>query len=300
MVGEDTPESLSATERITLVVSTRDRATTLRQVLLPCLVAATQAGFRVILVDQSTDGQTKDLVAELPGLTYLRSEPGLSHGRNTAVAVVTTELLAFTDDDVAFPVTWLPTVVGLFDLHPGAGAVCGRARDATERMLPGHLAGTYDWPIHPFGMGSGFNMSFRAEALRAAGPFDPDLGAGSRYASGEDTDMLYRVSKAGWTIVCADGIEVVHCDGRRPRETLRLHHSYGRGAGAQTAGHVRRGDPTAAVIAVREIARHGVSFLRYAAARDAHRAMLQVTFVAGMARGFLSRLVRGPSAVGRR
>jgi len=109
--------------------------------------------------------------------------------------------------------------------------------------------------------------------------------------------MIYRVARAGWQIVCADGIEVVHADGRAPAEMLRLHHSYGIGAGAQTAGHLRRGDVTAAHVAARELALHARSLVGYALVGDRHRAVLQVTFVAGLVRGLLDRLVRGPSAV---
>lgn len=290
------PRSASA-ERITLAVSTRDRAATLQRLALPSLVAATRAGFPVILVDQSRDDGTARLSAQLPGLTYLRSGPGVSRGRNVATAATTTEFIAFTDDDVSFPPIWPERIIDTFDAHPDAGAVCGRAVDESGRPWPGGPAGTFRWPVHPFGLGSGFNLAFRLTALRAAGEFDPDLGAGARYRAGEDTDILYRVARSGWSIICSDDVEVMHSDWRSSTAMLRLHHAYGIGAGAQTAGHVRRGDGVAARIAAREVARHARSFLRYAVVGQAHLALLQVMFVAGLVRGFLVRLVRGPSAV---
>lgn len=264
--------------------------------LLPSLVATSRAGFGVILVDQSEGTETHRLVSGLSGVDYLRTPPGLSHGRNAAVAASTSELLAFTDDDVSFSPAWLPRLVAIFDEHPRAGAVCGRAVDSAGRLMPGTGAGTYDWPVHPFGLGSGFNMAFRAEALRQAGDFDPALGAGARYRAGEDSDMLYRVARGGWSVVCSDDITVAHSDWRRPTEMLRLHHAYGIGAGAQTAGHVRIGDRVAARVAGREAGRHVRSLLLYSRALDGHRALLQVTFVAGLVRGFATRLVLGPSA----
>lgn len=269
----------------------------LQRLLLPSLELAARAGFPLILVDQSTRPGTRQLVAGLPGITYLTTAPGLSRGRNAAVAAATTELIAFTDDDVSFSPTWLTRIVSVFDAHPQAGAVCGRAVDEADELMPGAAAGTYGWPVHHFALGSGFNMAFRVEALEAAGSFDEDLGAGARYRAGEDTDMFYRVSRAGWSIVCADDIPVMHSGWRGPAEMLRLHHSYGIGAGAQSAGHVRRGDAVAARIVAREAARHGRSLVQYVGAGDRHRALLQVTFLAGLARGFGGRLVRGPSAV---
>lgn len=289
-----------ARDRLTLVVCTRDRPEILQRLVLPSLVQAASAGFAVIVVDQSTDTRTELLVSGVCGITYLRSSPGLSRGRNAAVAAVATELVAFTDDDVSFGPDWLDRLAAIFDAHPLAGAVCGRAVEERGELMPGSPAGTFDWPLHPFGLGSGFNMAFRVAALDEAGGFDEELGAGARYRAGEDTDMFYRVSRAGWSIVCSDTIGVMHSAWRRPAEMVRLHHSYGIGAGAQTAGHVRRGDRTAAWIALREVARHAYWFLRHVLTGDAHRALLQVSFVTGLVRGLTVRLLRGPQAPGGR
>ncbi len=277
-------------KRSTLAVVTRDRADILQRCLLPTLAAGVAGGHPVLIVDQSNDEQTAQLVDGLPGVTYLRSGPGLSVGRNAAVAATTTELIAFTDDDVSLPAGWLDKIVALFAQHPDAGAVCGRATVTSTGMLaPGVDAAVVRWPANPFGLGSGFNMAFRRAALADAGTFDEELGAGARYRSAEDSDMLYRVMRSGWSIVCSDEITVVHDDWRGRREELALHFGYGLGAGAQTAGHVRAGDRIAGRLALREAGRHLVTAARAVAMLRLRVLPLQWAFLAGLATGYLRR-----------
>jgi GT2 family glycosyltransferase len=276
-------------ERSTLAVVTRDRADILQRCLLPTLAAGV-AGHPVLIVDQSKDERTAQLVNGLPSVTYLRSEPGLSVGRNAAVAATTTELIAFTDDDVSLPAGWLDKIMALFAQHPDAGAVCGRATMASTGVLaPGVDPAVVRWPANPFGLGSGFNMAFRRSALAEAGTFDEELGAGARYRSAEDSDMLYRVLRSGWSVVCSDDITVVHDDWRGRREELALHFGYGLGAGAQTAGHVRAGDRIAGRIALREAGRHLVTTVRALPMLQFRLVPLQWAFLAGLATGYLRR-----------
>lgn len=274
---------------IALAVVTRDRAPILRRCALPGLEQTAAAGFEVVVVDQSAGRETAELIEGSAGLRYLRSEPGLSRGRNVALAATTTPLLAFTDDDVSLPEGWLERIAGLFESNADAGVVCGRALTPKGALMPGAHAGTYRWPLNPFGLGSGFNMAFRREALDAVGAFDDELGAGARYVSAEDSDLLYRVARAGWTVVCSDTITVVHDDWRSGTEDVRLHYGYGYGAGAQTAKHVAAGDRTARSIALHEAGRHVATLVRAVLTFRLQLARLQAAFLAGLARGFAHR-----------
>jgi hypothetical protein len=272
-----------------LAVATRDRASRLRDALLPSLRQAVAAGYRVVVVDQSRDSATADLLADV-GVCYLRSEPGLSRARNVAVAATTEPLIAFTDDDVTFPDGWLAGIVAAFDRHEAAGGVLGRAATPDGRLLPGAPPGEYRWPTTPFQLGSGFNMAFRREALQDAGPFDEDLGAGGRFPAAEDTDMFYRVLRAGWPLVCSDDITLVHHDWRSPTEERRTQWAYGIGAGAQTASHVADGDRRAAWLAVRAVARHLYWAVRLVLTGHAGRAPLPMASLGGTIVGFVRAL----------
>jgi glycosyltransferase involved in cell wall biosynthesis len=271
--------------RIVLAVATRDRADQLRRSLLPSLQRAVRDGYRVVVVDQSRDSATADLLADV-GVRYLRSEPGLSRARNVAVAATTEPLIAFTDDDVTFPEGWLAGIVDLFDEHEQAGGVLGTAVTPGGELMPGNAPGVYSWPRMVFQLGSGFNMAFRREALRDAGEFDVDLGAGARFPAAEDTDMFYRVLKAGWSLVCSDDIPVVHDDWRSPSEARRTQWAYGVGAGAQTAKHVIAGDRMAGRHALRAAGRHVYWALRLALTGHGSRALLPLASFGGGFAGF--------------
>lgn len=238
--------------RAVLIVCTRARARLFGRHLLPSLAAATVGEGRIVVVDQSVDDETARLLDGVAGVARITSGPGLSVGRNVGVRATTEPIIAFSDDDVTLPAGWLGRVVAAFD-DGEVGVVLGRATSPSGETLPGGAAGTYRWPTNPFGLGSGFNMAFRREALERAGPFDEHLGAGTPIGAAEDSDMIYRVLRAGYAARCIDGIEVVHHDWRTSKEEVALHFRYGQGVGAMTAKHALDGDRSALMIAARTV-----------------------------------------------
>jgi GT2 family glycosyltransferase len=276
---------LSAEAHIALAVVTRDRAELLARHLLPCLREVLDELVDVLVVDQSSGDGTARLVEGLSGIRYMRSDPGLSRGRNAAVNATSAPFILFTDDDVSFPVGWPRAVAEAFEGVPEVGAVCGRATDARGRLLPGRRQGIYSFPEIPFALGSGFNFAFRREALEAVGPFDEQFGASARYRAAEDSDMLYRVLRAGWVVRCSDRITVVHHDWRGPEDRLRGFHDYGFGAGAQTVKHARSGDRTAIALAAQEVGRHLITIARSLLLLRPGVAREQVAWLRGLAAG---------------
>ena len=286
-----------AKAEITLAIVTRDRAEQLARFLLPSLESALASGHPVCVVDQSADVSTERLVREVAGIRYLRSEPGISRARNAAVAALETPLVAFTDDDVTLVDGWLDTFVRLFEANPEAGVVCGRGVKPDGSLLPGVHAGTYRWPTNPFGLGHGFNIAFRRAVFDDVGLFDEELGAGAPFASGEDTDMLYRAMRAGWSVVCSDELTVVHHDWRTGSDETRLHAGYGLGAGAQVARHLAAGDRTMLRIGLLEAGRHLVTAARALVTLRPHLFRLQLAFLGGLVRGVIRSRRSQPAAM---
>jgi hypothetical protein len=280
--------------RIALAVVTRDRPKSFARFALPGLREAAAAGHEAVVVDQSADAETEKLVRQVAKAVYVRSGPGLAHGRNVAVAETSAPIVAFTDDDVAVGPDWLELISTAFEEADRVGAVCGRAVTPDGALLPGSRSGVYEWPVSPFELGSGFNFAFRRKALEEVGPFDEELGAGAPYEAGEDTDMLYRILRAGWRVLCSDEITVVHHDLRPRRDLLRLHYGYGLGAGAQTAKHLAGGDRAALGVAGRHAGRHVLTFARAAVTLRPRLAGLQVAYLSGMAAGLVRASRRGP------
>jgi GT2 family glycosyltransferase len=238
---------------VALAVVTRDRPDLLARHLIPSLRGVGE-DVDIVIVDQSNGGETRRLVERLGRVRYLRSGPGLSTGRNVAIRETAAEILVFTDDDVAFGPDWLPRMRDAFDA-PDIGAVCGGGTEG-GLPLPVRDNGVQRWPANPFHLGFGYNLAFRSAALRDAGPFDELLGGGARFGSAEDTDMLYRVLRAGWAVRCDGTIAIRHAAWRDPAADAQRFRVYGLGFSVQTVKHVREGDLMAAAIAASELGRH--------------------------------------------
>jgi GT2 family glycosyltransferase len=262
-----------------------------RRFLVPLAELAAARGWDVVVVDQSVNGATQKLLEPLAGVRYLRSEPGLSRARNVAIEASTTPVIAFCDDDVEVAACWFDEVLRLFEEHPQAGAVCGPVRTQAGRELPGVAPDEYRWPAHPFRLGTGANVAVRRAALDDIGVFDVELGAGARFHAAEETDLLYRIQRAGWTILYSQGLEIVHFEERTFPEELRLHYRYGYGAGAQTAKHATE-DDEAVRFGLAEVGHH-ISWLgRSLVAGRVRAAAHQLPFIAGFGTGFVRRRLR--------
>jgi Glycosyl transferase family 2 len=277
---------------LALVVVTRDRPDLFARCLMPGLRQTRHEDVDVVVVDQGAGTATRRLLEELPWVRHLRSGPGLSLGRNLGVAATSAQIVVFTDDDVEFGTDWLPRIRALFADH-AVGVVCGRGVGSQGRPLPHRHAGIYRWPTSPFGLGHGFNMAFRRDALDDAGPFDEALGAGSSVPSAEDTDMIYRVMRRGWAVLCDDRLVVVHHSWRGADAERATHQAYGMGCAVQTMKHTRTGDTAAIRIAATELVRHiawsAVSLARRNRRVLGHQRAWAGGFVAGIARGVRSR-----------
>lgn len=284
-MGAVPPEPWTA--RIALVVVTRDRAEVFARCALPGILEAASLGVVVAVVDQSGDDATGRLLADVTDVRYEHPVTrGLSRGRNQGLAVIDAPIVAFADDDVVFDADWLRRIVAIFDAEPSAGAVCGDGVDPHGARLPGGRPGVYNWPTNPFALGSGFNMAVRRDALAAVGDFDVDFGAGAAFRSADDTEILHRILRAGWSVVCSDAITVTHDMWHSGREELDVHFAYGYGAGAQWRKHRGGRDVVATRLMVGDAGRHIVTAARSLTRGRLRVARIQLHWLRGLVAGF--------------
>jgi GT2 family glycosyltransferase len=209
---------------ITVVICTRDRPGLLAQ-SLPRFRALCRPGDQLVVVDNApSDAATARLVEGFDDVEYV-VEPvaGLARARNRGLSVATGTYVVFTDDDVDPDPSWLQVIAATFEANPGAVMVSGSVLpaslttpaelrfqefggyvpDFTEARL--HMSldpmPSVLFPFHPKLLGTGANMTFRTEALRALGGFDVCLGAGTPARGGEDIDIAVRVLLAGHLLV---------------------------------------------------------------------------------------------------
>ncbi|OQR60137.1 glycosyl transferase family 2 [Streptomyces maremycinicus] len=238
----------------TVVVATRERVEKLAHAL-DSLLAQDHPDFEIVVVDNApaTDA-TRELVQRkyAERVRYITEPvPGLAVAHNRGVGSAHGEVIAFTDDDVVADPRWLTELTAPFTADPGLGCVTGlilpaRLRTPAQVLLESHggfakgfSARTYDpqdppadEPLFPFTagrFGSGANMAFRTQVLRAVGGFDPATGAGTRARGGDDLYGFVRVLAGGHRLHYTPLALVWH----HHRETWRdlETQAYGYGAG---------------------------------------------------------------------
>jgi glycosyltransferase involved in cell wall biosynthesis len=181
---------------LTVVITTRDRA--------PLLAGAIESVLRsplvgspadVLVVDDESGDETPEVARRL-GVRYHRAACGrCSVARNTGLALVESEFVAFLDDDDV----WLPgnmeAQLAALRRSPAAAFAFGRVQRATPELEP--VGEPFPSPPLPSGDGLTFfyrvhlqvgAVLFRRGALVAEGGFDPTVGFM------EDSDLLVRLA----------------------------------------------------------------------------------------------------------
>ena len=197
---------------MTVVIPVRNRPAQLARVL-EALV-----GLSCIVVDDaSADPGASKTIAERNGARFvgLATNAGPSVARNAGLALVTTALVAFVDSDCVPQPGWLGLLLGHFE-DPLVAAVAPRIVSARER--PSALAEyealrpTLDQGVVAGLVRRGTRISYVPSATLlvrtglATGPdlFDPSL------RGGEDVDLVWRLTEAGWDVRYAPASVVAH------------------------------------------------------------------------------------------
>jgi glycosyltransferase involved in cell wall biosynthesis len=257
---------------VSAVICTRNRPDLIGNAVSSVL-ANSYPEFDLLVVDQSTDDRTGDVVRALaanhPNLRYLHTDKaGLSRAYNIGIRETSGDVLAFTDDDCIAPPGWISSIVDAFAAEPDAEMLYGQV------LLPTALADKADdvptlaigapWRVNrrgPFQIyGMGANFGARRSLFTRIGLFDEVLGGGGPLKSSQDFDLQYRAYVGGATVTYRPEVVIDHYGLRTPEQWPTTDRAYGTGDGAFWLKHVRCGDLYAlrllvshlAVVALRE------------------------------------------------
>jgi len=190
---------------VSVVVPTRNRAGYLEVALASLAAQSPPGGHEVIVVDdRSTDATPA--VAQAAGARHLHLgvPGGLNAARNLGAREARAALVAFVDDDVWAPPSWLSAVVDGAARHTEADAFGGPIRARIEGRAP-RACGREKPPITTLDLGPedldatmvwGANFAIRREALKRYGPFDEQLAG-----HGDEEEWLMALRAAGGRIV---------------------------------------------------------------------------------------------------
>ena len=230
---------------LSVIVASYRRCDALELCLDDLAAQKTSHSFEVILVVQAyPDGALDDLKKKFENNLELQVAEfaeglGTSRARNTGLWMARGEVVAFLDDDVRLPPTWIESMLSFY-ADPNLGGVGGfvdhpghynPVRNTAYRLL-GFTSNRYriDWggfnlgpashpaEDQPAAWLSGGNMSFRRKAVQNIGGFDEALGSFWH----EDVDLAHRVAKSGWRMISTARMAIDHYPNTVNRPPLHL------------------------------------------------------------------------------
>jgi glycosyltransferase involved in cell wall biosynthesis len=150
--------------------------------------------------------------AQTLSILRLSSCPGLSRGRNEALRHAIADIVAFPDDDCWYSADLLRQVVKRFGEHPEWDGLSVRSLDRAGR--PSNMRwDDVPGPIDRFSIwrrAISYGFFLRRTVTETVGEFVEDLGPGTGWDSGEETDYLLRALDAGFALHYDPSLSVRH------------------------------------------------------------------------------------------
>ncbi len=228
---------------VTVIVPVRDRAAMLAR----CLDAVGTDRPVVVIDDASRNADEIARVCAARGATVIRRDVngGPAAARNTGLARIDSEFIAFLDSDCVPPADWIDRLSEHLT-DPAVAAVAPRIGAVGSPTLAGRYGavhGSLDLgdreakvaPLTRVAYVPTAALFVRHSALSdiAAGGrvFDPELRCG------EDVDVIWRLIEAGWRIRYDPSVVVAHDEPDTLRHLLTRRFRYGTSAGPLARRH---------------------------------------------------------------
>jgi glycosyltransferase involved in cell wall biosynthesis len=238
---------VSSTFDVSLVICTRNRATQLAETLKTVSTIQSQLNWELVVVDNASTDRTGAVVQEFaanfnhPVQLIVKPGRGVSSAKNAGWRSAKADIVVCIDDDCYPEADYLDLLFACFSRDPKLGFVGGRIllHDPTDRRITiQESLEPFSFPAGSFirpGVIQGANIAYRRTALLAVDGFDPWFGAGALY-SGDETELMARISAAGWNGAYDPRPVVYHHHGRKTAsEEWHLNRWYDRGRGAYYA-----------------------------------------------------------------
>jgi mycofactocin glycosyltransferase len=231
---------------VTVVIPVRDRTAMLDR----CLTAVGDELPVVVIDDGSADPLSVAAVATGHGAVLCRRDQsgGPAAARNTGLARVDTDLVAFLDSDCVPSAGWLAELASHL-ADPLVGAVAPRivaasrtgGTSAADRYAA--ACGSLDLGTRPARVVPGSRVSYvptaallvRRAALTAVADGRDVFDTALRY--GEDVDLVWRLHRAGWRVRYEPAVAVAHEVPAGWARLLARRFSYGTSAGPLARRH---------------------------------------------------------------
>ena len=227
---------------LSLVVGSVDRTEEL-ETLLAGLRSQPYQDFEVIVGDQNADERLVPLLARFEQhlrLRHLRSAVrNISHARNLGLAAARGEVVGFPDDDCQYLPDTMARVVQHFEQDPSLVILAGTHQSPTGALVNGRWTGRSckidDKTVWTTVMGS--SLWIRTAPAREVGGFDPAIGPGTPWGSGEEPDFVLSLLRRGYRGYYDIAIGVLHPEKRLTPGAIARAFLYGAGTGRVLRKH---------------------------------------------------------------
>jgi mycofactocin system glycosyltransferase len=238
------PPATGAPLDVTIVIPIRDRAAALKE----CLRALDHGHHVLVVDDGSADGAGIAAVARRHGATVIRRgvNGGPAAARNTGLAEVSTDYVAFLDSDCVAAPDWIARLAGHF-ADPLVAAVAPRVVAAVEGSSRvaryGARFGSLDLGTREARVAAGTRVAYvptaallvRRAALEQIAPAGEVFDESMRI--GEDVDLVWRLHDAGWRVRFDPAVLVRHAEPASWSALLARRYRYGTSAGPLAIRH---------------------------------------------------------------
>lgn len=228
------PARLADRVPVSIIISTCDRPVDLGNCLRHLQAQQTRRPVEIIVADnRPASGVTPPVVAQFSGVKLIQeARPGTSYGRNVAIAASSGEIVVNIDDDVVVPADWLEKLIAPLarpEVMVVTGNVLPLELETPAQVMFETLKGGLGSGFEPFEadrnwltsfqqspptreLGVTANMAFRATIFShpEIGLMDEVLGPGTPTGGAEENYLIYKILRAGYTLVYEPNAFVWH------------------------------------------------------------------------------------------
>lgn len=224
---------------VSIIIVSYNTCRLLKDCLRSVLEKTSGITFELIVVDNASgDGSVQMVERDFPAVKViaLQENVGFGSANNRGIAIASGRNILFLNPDTLLKNNAIRILSDYLDRHPEAGACGGNLYDAEDRptqsflrILPGirseldlisltmlsRLCGGknhhFNYTSRPLKVGrvSGADMMMPRSVIDRVGGFDEDF-----FLYCEETELSYRIRKAGYTIFSVPSAQITHLEGK--------------------------------------------------------------------------------------
>jgi glycosyltransferase involved in cell wall biosynthesis len=220
---------------VSIIVPVKNGEKTLKK-CIDSILNLNYPNYELIIVNDGSTDNTQKILEEYKDKIKIINTQGVgpSKARNLAVKQAKGELVAFTDSDCIVDKEWLNELVKCFEIEENLAGVGGEQLSPQDESNFGKIVNNF---MHSIGIieyvkdrkevvftqhNPTCNSVYKKEVFEKLGGFKEGLWPG------EDVEFDYRVTKAGYKLLCNPKAIVYHYRPQNIKKFIKMMYNYGK------------------------------------------------------------------------